>query len=72
LRIRLDLLDRLAPEERRPLETYLAFLRKLRDDPSQELLTIRKDDLNYISGLYGIRPQMLKDYLEKEGVLVTH
>ena len=72
LRIRLDLLDRLQPEERRPLETYLAFLRKLRDDPSQELLTIRKDDLNYLSGLYGIRPQVLKDYLEKEGVLVTH
>jgi transcriptional regulator with XRE-family HTH domain len=72
LRIRLDLLDRLEPEERRPLETYLAFLRKLRNDPSQELLTIRKDDLAYISGLYGIRPQMLKDYLEKEGILVTH
>ena len=72
LRIRLDLLDRLQPEERRPLETYLAFLRKLRDDPSQELLTIRKDDLNYLSGLYGIRPQALKDYLEKEGVLITH
>ena len=28
LRIRLDLLDRLEPEERRPLETYLAFLRE--------------------------------------------
>src|SRR5512136_559111 len=26
LRIRLDNLERLAPEERRPLETYLAFL----------------------------------------------
>ena len=72
LRIRLDLLDKLPAEERRPLETYLGFLRKLRDDPSMELLTIRKEDLTYISGLYGIRPQALKDYLEKEGVLVTH
>jgi transcriptional regulator with XRE-family HTH domain len=71
LRIRLDSLERLAPEERRPLETYLAFLRELRNDPSREMLTIRKDDLGYLSGLYGVRPQALKDYLEKEGVLLT-
>ncbi len=37
-----------------------------------ELLTIRKDDLAYLSGLYGVRPQALKDYLEKEGILLTH
>lgn len=71
LRIRLDLLDRLSPEERRPLETYLGFLRELRGDPSRELLTIRKDDLAYLSGLYGVRPQALKEFLEREGVLLT-
>jgi transcriptional regulator with XRE-family HTH domain len=71
LRIRLDNLDRLAPEERKPLETYLAFLRELRNDPSRDLLTIRKEDLAYLSALYGVRPQALKDYLEKEGILLT-
>jgi transcriptional regulator with XRE-family HTH domain len=71
LRIRLESLDRLQPEERRPLETYLSFLRELRNDPSRDLLTIRKEDLAYLSALYGVRPQALKDYLEKEGVLLT-
>ena len=63
--------ERSTPEERRPLETYLAFLRQLRNDPARDMLTIRKDDLAYLSGLYGVRPQALKDYLEKEGVLLT-
>ena len=71
LRIRLDLLGKLDPEERRPLEGYLAFLRELRNDPARDLLTIRKEDLAYLSALYGVRPQALKDYLEKEGVLLT-
>jgi transcriptional regulator with XRE-family HTH domain len=71
LRINLDSLQKLAPEERRPLETYLGFLRQLRDDPARDMLTIRKEDLAYLSALYGVRPQMLKDYLEKEGVLLT-
>jgi len=71
LRIRLANLERLTPEERRPLETYLAFLRELRNDPSRDLLTIRKDDLGYLSGLYGVRPQLLKEYLESEGILVN-
>jgi transcriptional regulator with XRE-family HTH domain len=71
LRIRLDCLDRLAPEERKPLESYLAFLRELRNDPARDMLTIRKEDLAYLSALYGVRPQALKDYLEKEGILLT-
>lgn len=71
LRIDLANLDKLSPEERRPLESYLAFLRDLRNDPGREVLTIRKDDLTYLSALYGVRPQALKDYLEKEGVLLT-
>jgi transcriptional regulator with XRE-family HTH domain len=71
LRIRLDMLSKLSQEERRPLETYLGFLRQLRDDPARDMLTIRKDDLAYLSSLYGVRPQALKDYLEKEGVLLT-
>ena len=71
LRIRLSNLDRLNPEERRPLETYLGFLRELRNDPASELLTIRKDDLAYLSGLYGVRPQALKEYLENEGILIN-
>jgi transcriptional regulator with XRE-family HTH domain len=71
LRIRLESLERLSQEERRPLETYLAFLRQLRNDPAREMLTIRKDDLAYLSGLYGVRPQALKDYLEREGILLT-
>ncbi len=71
LRIRLDYLDRLSPEERKPLESYLAFLRDLRNDPSREMLTIRKENLAYLSALYGVRPQALKDYLEKEGILLT-
>ncbi|MBN1320482.1 MAG: helix-turn-helix domain-containing protein [Thermoleophilia bacterium] len=71
LRIRLDSLERLGEEERKPLETYLSFLRELRNDPARDMLTIRKEDLNYLSGLYGVRPQALKDYLEKEGILLT-
>jgi transcriptional regulator with XRE-family HTH domain len=71
LRIRLDCLDRLEPEERKPLESYLAFLRELRNDPARDMLTIRKEDLAYLSALYGVRPQSLKDYLEKEGILLT-
>jgi len=71
LKIRLDGLRRLGPDERRPLETYLEFLRELRGDPTREILTIRKDDLSYLSSLYGVRPQTLRDYLEKEGVLLT-
>jgi transcriptional regulator with XRE-family HTH domain len=71
LRIDLAGLDKLSAEERRPLESYLAFLRELRNDPGREVLTIRKDDLAYLSALYGVRPQSLKDYLEKEGVLLT-
>ena len=71
LRIRLDSLERLGPEERRPLETYLAFLRELRNDPAREMLTIRREDLTYLSALYGVRPQALKDYLEREGILLT-
>ncbi len=71
LRVSLDHLANLTPEERRPLESYLAFLRELRNDPAREVLTIRKDDLTYLSALYGVRPQALKDHLEKEGVLLT-
>ena len=71
LRIRLDSLQRLSEEERKPLETYLSFLRELRNDPARDMLTIRKEDLNYLSGLYGVRPQALKDYLEREGILLT-
>lgn len=71
LRISLESLSRLEPDERRPLETYLGFLRQLRDDPARDMLTIRKEDLTYLSGLYGVRPQALKDYLEREGVLLT-
>ncbi len=72
LRIRLSQLERLTPEERRPLETYLAFLRELRGDPTRDLLTIRKDDLHYLSGLYGVKPHALRDFLERQGVLVSH
>ncbi len=67
LRIRLESLARLTPDERRPLETYLDFLRQLRNDPARDMLTLRKDDLVYLSSLYGVRPQALKDYFEKEG-----
>ncbi|GAB4244850.1 MAG: hypothetical protein Kow00129_04590 [Thermoleophilia bacterium] len=69
LRIRTDHLDRLNPDERRPLENYLAFLRNLRNDHGSNVLTIRKDDLQYLSGLYGMRPQVLKERLESEGII---
>ncbi len=69
LRINLEHMDRLTDDERRPLENYLAFLRNLRNDPSREILTIRRDDLAYLSTLYGIRPQTLKERLEAEGII---
>ncbi|MCZ7661499.1 MAG: helix-turn-helix domain-containing protein [Thermoleophilia bacterium] len=69
LRINLEHLDKLTEAERRPLENYLDFLRNLRNDPSRKVLTIRKDDLNFLSTLYGVRPQALKDRLEAEGIL---
>jgi transcriptional regulator with XRE-family HTH domain len=69
LRIRVDNLSRLTEEERRPLENYMAFLRNLRNDPAREVLTIRKDDLAYLSNLYGMRPQLLKERLEAEGII---
>jgi transcriptional regulator with XRE-family HTH domain len=69
LRIRVDNLSRLTEDERRPLENYMAFLRNLRNDPAREVLTIRKDDLAYLSNLYGMRPQLLKERLEAEGII---
>jgi len=69
LRIRLDHLDRLTDAERRPLENYLEFLRNLRNDRSREVLTIRREDLAYLSGLYGLRPHVLKERLEAEGII---
>ena len=69
LRIRLEHLDRLSEAERLPLENYLQFLKNLRNDPARELLTIRKDDVNYLSSLYGVRPQMLSERLKAEGIL---
>ncbi|HZJ02234.1 MAG TPA: helix-turn-helix domain-containing protein, partial [Thermoleophilia bacterium] len=69
LRIHLDHLERLTDEERRPLENYLEFLRNLRNDHGSQILTIRKDDLEYLSGLYGLRPQVLKERLESEGII---
>ncbi len=69
LRIRLEHLERLTDEERRPLENYLEFLRNLRNDHGSQILTIRKDDLEYLSGLYGLRPQVLKERLESEGII---
>jgi len=69
LRIRVEHLDRLSEIERRPLENYLQFLRNLRNDPALEILTIRKDDLTYLSSLYGVRPQALTERLQAEGIL---
>src|SRR5665811_1585430 len=69
LRIQLQHLDRLNDAERRPLENYLQFLKNLRNDPARQLLTIRKDDLNYISSLYGVRPHALQERLKSEGIL---
>lgn len=69
IRIRVDNLNRLTEDERRPLENYLDFLRNLRNDPAREVLTIRKDDLAYLSNLYGLRPQLLKERLEAEGII---
>ena len=39
--------------------------------PRATCSTIRKDDLTYLSGLYGVRPQALKDYLATEGILIA-
>jgi transcriptional regulator with XRE-family HTH domain len=69
LRINLGNLNRLSSAERRPLEHYVQFLRNLRNDPAREILTMRRDDLEYLATLYGVRPQMLKDRLEALGVL---
>ena len=69
LRIKLSALERLTSDERRPLENYLGFLRQLRNDTGREVLTIRRDDLAYLSGLYGVRPNLLKERLEAEGVI---
>ena len=69
LRIKLSALERLTSDERRPLENYLGFLRQLRNDTGREVLTIRRDDLAYLSGLYGLRPNLLKERLEAEGVI---
>ncbi|MCL5941960.1 MAG: helix-turn-helix domain-containing protein [Actinobacteria bacterium] len=69
LRINIEHLDKLTEAERRPLENYLEFLRNLRNDPSRKVLTIRKDDLAFLSTLYGVRPQALKHRLEAEGII---
>lgn len=69
LRIRIEHVERLNESERRPLENYLQFLRNLRNDPAREVLTIRKDDLTYLSSLYGVRPHALKERLKAEGIL---
>lgn len=69
LRINLRHMERLGENERRPLENYLDFLRNLRNDTGATVMTIRKNDLEYLSTLYGIRPQTLKDRLQTEGVI---
>ncbi|NLE74278.1 MAG: helix-turn-helix domain-containing protein [Actinobacteria bacterium] len=69
LRINLQNIQNLAPSERLPLEQYLAFLKRLRNDPAQVVLTIRKDDLTYLATLYGVRPEALKDRLRKSGII---
>jgi transcriptional regulator with XRE-family HTH domain len=69
LRINLENLGKLSAGERRPLENYLQFLKNLRNDPARTILTIRKDDLDYLATLYGVRPQMLKERLEAVGVI---
>ncbi len=53
LRINLRNIQNLAPDERPPLEQYLDFLRRLRNDPAREVLTIRREDLSYLATLRG-------------------
>jgi transcriptional regulator with XRE-family HTH domain len=69
LRINLGNLSRLSSGERRPLENYVEFLKNLRNDPAREILTMRKDDLDYLATLYGVRPQTLKERFESVGVI---
>jgi transcriptional regulator with XRE-family HTH domain len=69
LRVNLENLSKLSSGERRPLENYIQFLKNLRNDPAREILTMRKDDLDYLATLYGVRPQMLKDRLVSMGVI---
>lgn len=69
LRINLKHMERLGENERAPLENYLNFLRNLRNDRGATVMTIRKDDLEYLSTLYGVRPQTLKERLQTEGVI---
>jgi len=69
LRINLQNIENLAPSERLPLEQYLDFLKRLRNDPARMVLTIRKDDLSYLVTLYGVRPEALKDRLRGAGII---
>ncbi len=69
LRINLRNIQNLAPDERPPLEQYLDFLRRLRNDPAREVLTIRREDLSYLATLYGVRPEALKNRLRAAGII---
>lgn len=69
LRLNLKKLRQLAAEERLPLEHYLDFVRRLRNDPATEVLTIRRDDLAYLAQLYGVRPEALKARLREVGIV---
>lgn len=69
LRINLVNLMRMDPDERLPLEQYVEFLKKLRNDPAETVLTIRRDDLTYLASLYGMRPEALLERLKAVGVV---
>jgi transcriptional regulator with XRE-family HTH domain len=69
LRIDLGALKGLPEEERSALDLYLEFLRRIRQDPTTDVMTIRRDDLNYLASLYGVRPEVLRERLITAKVL---
>jgi transcriptional regulator with XRE-family HTH domain len=69
LRIDLQVLKGLPEEERSSLDLYLEFLRTVRQDPTTDIMTIRRDDLNYLASLYAVRPQILRERLMAAKVL---
>ena len=69
LRINLQNIENLAPAERAPLQEYIDFIKRLRNDPARQVLTIRREDLSYLATLYGVRPEALKDRLRVAGII---
>lgn len=72
VQIDLKSLDKLPVRERGPINQYLELIRSQRGDFTDEVMSIRREDLRPIACLYNSTPQGISSKLEELGILVVH